>query len=595
MMLRTRVMAGPGAAAVLAIVLAAALTLLYSLEILVPSWRVRPGIPAPVTLRLPPEDVAVTPIRDAPGVTAIASEWETHRIIVARGAVARGGIGAFVQRYEAARRPIQWRGALGLFSIYFLTSLLMFTYLRIFAPSQGRLLRTQIGLFGVVFAIGALTKLTLLFTGLSEYYVPVSIVSLWAALYIERRAALLLNIVLAFLLASFVRFDLTLIAVFLARGFVTALAFRDRKHPRGMIGAGLVGGFAGALMLVACRLLFAGNFGFAEDLNRGLESGLVACLLGGFVSGLGAWLLAEPAQLAFGAVSRAQLVDLSDLDHPVLRKMAAEAPGSWQHARAMANLAEDAAAAIGADAMLTRTGAYYHDLGKTIQPKYFVENLEAGERSPHEDLEPDVSADAIMAHVVGGTKILREAGIPEPVIEFAYTHHGTSVIEFFWHKCLQQGNPKALTADAFRYPGMKPHTRETAILMLIDSIEAASRTIDPPDREKFEEMIQRVIFTKLRQGQLDDAGLTVKDIRVLISSLAETLVKVYHHRVKYPWQQRASVAPTPEPVEKKVVPAPVQAVEETQPAEANGASEQSGDSDAEIEGPRASDPPPEPE
>src|SRR6516164_2040443 len=125
----------------------------------------------------------------------------------------------------------------------------------------------------------------------------------------------------------------------------------------------------------------------------------------------------EGAERALGHVSRDRLLDLTDLEQPLLRKMAAEAPGSWEHARAMANLAEASAAAIGADALLTRVGAYYHDLGKTVQPKYFVENLGPSERSPHEDLEPEISADAIMAHVVMGANILRKGGIPEPVVE----------------------------------------------------------------------------------------------------------------------------------------------------------------------------------
>src|ERR1041384_7522115 len=204
----------------------------------------------------------------------------------------------------------------------------------------------------------------------------------------------------------------------------------------------------------------------------------------------------------------------------------------------MANLAEAAAAAIQSDTLLTRVGAYYHDLGKTVQPKYFVENLTPGERSPHEDLEPDVSADAIMAHVVLGAKLVREGRIPEPVVEFAYTHHGTQLVEYFWHKCLEQGNPKDLTQEHFRYPGMKPQTKETAILMLVDSIEAASRTIDPPDRERFETMIQRVIFTKLKSGQLDESGLTVEDLRTLVTRMTETLVNMHHHRIKYQWQAK---------------------------------------------------------
>jgi putative nucleotidyltransferase with HDIG domain len=266
---------------------------------------------------------------------------------------------------------------------------------------------------------------------------------------------------------------------------------------------------------------------------------------GGVFAGALALLLREPAERLLGAVGRDRLLDLTDLEQPLLQKMAKEAPGSWEHCRAMANLAEAAAAAIGADALLTRAGAYYHDLGKTIQPKYFVENLAPGEQSPHEDLEPDVSADAIMTHVVQGTKILRDGGIPEPVVEFAYTHHGTQVVEYFWHKCLEQGNAKGLTEAAFRYPGMKPRTRETAILMLVDSIEAASRTIDPPEAKKFDEMIQRVIFTKLRSGQLDEAGLSTYDLRQLVTRMSETLVNMFHHRIKYPWQKEAEAKKTP--------------------------------------------------
>jgi hypothetical protein len=163
-----------------------------------------------------------------------------------------------------------------------------------------------------------------------------------------------------------------------------------------------------------------------------------------------------------------------------------------------------------------------------------------GERSPHEELEPEVSADAIMTHVVLGTKILRDGRIPEPVVEFAYTHHGTQVVEFFWHKCKAAGNPRGLTQEYFRYPGMKPQTKETAILMLVDSIEAASRTIFPPEQKKFEEMIQRVVFMKLGSGQLDESGLTIEDLRIVTTRMSTTLVNLYHGRIKYPWQRDAA-------------------------------------------------------
>jgi cyclic-di-AMP phosphodiesterase PgpH len=213
----------------------------------------------------------------------------------------------------------------------------------------------------------------------------------------------------------------------------------------------------------------------------------------------------------------------------------------------MANLAEAAASAIGADGLLTRVGAYYHDLGKTCQAKYFIENLDPGETSPHEGLDPDVSADAIMAHVVEGVRILREGKIPEPVVEFAYTHHGTSIIEYFWHKCLGQGNPKNLNENFFRYPGMRPRTRETAILMLVDAIEAASRTVEP-DREKFEELVTRIFFVKLKQGQLDESGLSLEDLRVMSKRLVDTLCKMHHSRIRYPWQDAQARGQAPLPI-----------------------------------------------
>jgi hypothetical protein len=203
----------------------------------------------------------------------------------------------------------------------------------------------------------------------------------------------------------------------------------------------------------------------------------------------------------------------------------------------MANLAEAAVTAIHGNALLTRVGAYYHDLGKSVQPKYYVENL-GGDPSPHDDLDPDVSADAIMAHVIEGVRILREGGIPEPVVEFAYTHHGTGLIEYFWHKCLKEGNPKDLDEEHFRYPGMRPRSRETAILMLVDAIEAGARTVTPPSREGFETLVQRVIFSKLRQGQLDKSGLSIEEMHIIANQIIDTLCSIYHSRIRYPWQEQ---------------------------------------------------------
>jgi len=539
-MLRTRIRAGTVAGVVLSLVMAAALSAVQSFELFIDSWTPQLGETTAIALRVPYGPRIVrnqhvggsnisyehTRIIIPPG-TLLSEQNQDHRAAVA---------------YESIRRPPRGTRILAYGVIDFTLGMLLTAYLRRFGQNRVRLLRTQIGLFAAMLAMSLVVKLMLLFTGLPEFWVPVAALPLWVSLAFDRRTAFLVSLVLAFVASSFLRFDLLLLTVVLVRGMAASLLFLDRKHPRQMVPAGAMAGLFACGLFTAISVVFEGSFDVASDLSQPGRSMLVANFGGGVVAGALALLIRDAAERLLGAVSRDKLLDLTDLEQPLLQKMAREAPGSWEHSRAMANLAEAAASAVGADALLVRAGAYYHDLGKTVQPKYFVENLSPGEESPHEELEPEVSADAIMAHVVSGAKILREGGIPEPVVEFAYTHHGTQVVEYFWHKCLNAGNPKGLTDEHFRYPGMKPQTKETAILMLVDSIEAASRTIDPPERDKFEEMIQRIIFTKLRNGQLDESGLTVADLRTLVTRMSDTLVNMFHHRIRYPWQDQRRVS-----------------------------------------------------
>ena len=544
-MLRTRVRAGVTAGIVLSVVFAALFTFLDAVDSFVPAWAPHLGQPTAITLRVP-----YSPRITRGGEDSLA--YEHVRVIVPRGTVLRESNddhrAAFA--FESLRRPVRPARLVSYMVIHFALGVMLTTYLRRFGQNRVRLLRTQIGIFVVMFLVVALEKILLLFTGLPEFWAPVAAAPLWIALSFDRRTAFLVNVVLAFVAASLLRYDILLLLVLLVRGMSASVLFFSVKQPKQMLSAGAMAGATSTVLFVAVAIVFEGSFQILHDLSMGLDSTLIACLGGGVFAGLLANLLREPVERLLGHVSRDHLFALADLEQPLLQRMAREAPGSWAHARAMANLAEAAASAIGADALLTRVGAYYHDLGKSTQPKYFVENLSQGERSPHEDLEPDVSADAIMAHVVLGTKILREGGMPEPVVEFCYTHHGTQIVEFFWHKCQEQGNPRALTEDHFRYPGMKPQTKETAILMLVDSIEAASRTIDPPDRAKFETMIQRIFFTKLRSGQLDESGLSLEDCKTLIVRMSDALVNMYHSRIKYPWQQKAEsgAGPAAKPV-----------------------------------------------
>jgi putative nucleotidyltransferase with HDIG domain len=252
------------------------------------------------------------------------------------------------------------------------------------------------------------------------------------------------------------------------------------------------------------------------------------------------WLTRGAADRVIGHVSRDRLVALLDLSHPLLKRMMERAPGSFEHSRAMANLAEQAASSIGADALLTRVGAYYHDLGKSVEPKFFIENLLQGETSAHQGLTPLESAEHILRHVTEGVRILREAGIPEPIVEFSYTHHGSQYVEYFLNQQQKLRPGCVIDRLPFAYPGMRPSTKETAILMLVDSIEAASRTIDSRDPSQIRQLVSQIVFSKLSGGQLDDSGLAAAELKVLTERVVDTLVYANHHRVKYPWQEEST-------------------------------------------------------
>jgi putative nucleotidyltransferase with HDIG domain len=469
------------------------------------------------------------------------TNFATVSEIVPRGTVVDSPqTAALVRLYERDRRPPNLPHMAAHWVVYFLALVMLTTYMRKGHAAPAGLLRTQVGMLflAAVFLVG--NKALLLFTDLTAHLMPIALVPLWTAYYLDRRTGVLMSAVLTLLSASLISYDPIVSVTYFIAAAAGALTMRQRKRMR-LVLSGMTSGLVGATVYVAAKEIFDG-FSPSAELAASWQSGPVATIMAGAASGLLALALEPFTAALLGVVSRSQLMNLTDLDQPLLKKMAAEAPGSWEHSRAMANLAEAAAASIHADALLTRTGAYYHDLGKSCQSKYYVENLEAGERSPHEGLDPDVSADAIMAHVIEGVRILREGGIPEPVVEFAYTHHGTGLIEYFWHKCLKEGNPKGLTEDAFHYPGMRPRTKETAILMLIDAIEAGSRTVNPPSREGFEGLVQRVIFTKLRQGQLDDAGLSLEELRIVGNQITDTLCSIHHTRIKYPWQEKEEQA-----------------------------------------------------
>jgi len=244
----------------------------------------------------------------------------------------------------------------------------------------------------------------------------------------------------------------------------------------------------------------------------------------------------------FSVLTDISLLELGDASHPLLQELVRRAPGTYNHSINVASIAEAAAEAIGGRRLLVRVGAYFHDIGKMLKPGYFVEN-QGAEANRHDALMPAMSTLIIVAHVKDGADLARQHHLPEPVIDFIEQHHGTTLVEYFYRRANQQneGNPDGseIQEDSFRYPGPKPQTRETAVLMLADAVESASRALVEPTPARIEGLVEEIAMKRLLDGQFDECGLTLKQLRIVEDSLIKSLTAVYHGRVKYPDQRTA--------------------------------------------------------
>jgi putative nucleotidyltransferase with HDIG domain len=235
----------------------------------------------------------------------------------------------------------------------------------------------------------------------------------------------------------------------------------------------------------------------------------------------------------FLLLSDTTLLELADTNQPLLRKLAVEAPGSFQHSLQVANLAEEAARVIGANVLLVRTGALYHDIGKIANPMYFIENMVDGE-SPHENLNPKDSSKVILNHVKNGVVLAKNYKIPVQIIDFIRTHHGTSVAYFFFKKFVDQNPDQMHMEKEFAYPGPKPFSKETAVVMMADAVEASSRSLGKYTEETISELVERIIYIQEQDGQYSDVPLTYKDISEIKDVFKKRLSNIYHVRIAYP-------------------------------------------------------------
>lgn len=236
---------------------------------------------------------------------------------------------------------------------------------------------------------------------------------------------------------------------------------------------------------------------------------------------------------AFSITSMIKLLELSNPNHELLKRLLMEAPGTYHHSLMVGNLAEASAEFISANPLLVRVGAYYHDIGKIKRPDYFVEN-QRGFDNPHEKIAPALSALIITSHVREGVELAREAHLPQDITNFIEQHHGTSLAKYFYSRALEEDREGTLSEDSFRYEGPKPQSKEVALVMLADSVEAGVRSLQDPTPDKIRNMVRRIIKDKLNDGQLESCDLTFKDLDVIAVSFCKSLEGLYHKRIEYP-------------------------------------------------------------
>jgi putative nucleotidyltransferase with HDIG domain len=362
------------------------------------------------------------------------------------------------------------------------------------------------------------------------YGIPFTFGALLVALLVDTNLGLLSSIMLATVTGLFYG-SADLSAYCMVGCIVGIYSIRQYKDRAAILKSGLTIGVANLLTLAAIGLLRQTPVGFSDVMTL-----FVLALINGVFGSALASMFLPAMETIFRATTDVRLLELSNLNADLLRRLAVDAPGTYHHSLMLATFAEAAAESIGANPLLVRVGAYYHDIGKLKRPDYYVENQNYG-GNRHEELSPNMSCLIIASHVQDGLHLAKEAGLPPRITEMIPQHHGTRIMAFFYKKALDAaGGDKSKVVEAdFRYPGPRPQSREAAILMMADSIEAASRTLgEAPVPAQIEGMINRVVDAIVADGQFDECDITMRDIASVKASFFKILAGSFHHRIEYP-------------------------------------------------------------
>jgi putative nucleotidyltransferase with HDIG domain len=366
---------------------------------------------------------------------------------------------------------------------------------------------------------------------------PLPAISMLLAILIDAQLAIAVGVLLSVLLAWIAGGSLEVGVIGLVGTMVGSLAVWRKER---MISYFVAGGAVGVAMFVAYLAFFLASR--SDDLSLLTIVGFELLVNGILSSLLAVGSFAVLGRL-FGILTTMQLLELANPTQPLLRRLLMEAPGTYHHSIMVGNLAERAAEVIGADSLLVRVAAYYHDVGKLERPWAFIENQADTLANVHDTLDPVASAQVIAAHVTDGVKLADKYRLPNRVREMIPQHHGTRMISFFYQQAAER-TTETIDADLFTYPGPRPQSREAAILMLSDSTEAAARAARDHSREAIEQLVERIVRQRLEEGQFDDCNLTLRDLTRIKQSFVTLLTGIYHPRIPYPPSSPAR--PTPE-------------------------------------------------
>jgi len=437
-----------------------------------------------------------------------------------------------------------------------LLMMVIIIYLRIFMPEMLADVR-KVALLGTIFVVTI--GLCILCQEINIYLMPVTLGVMLTAVLLKNRLALIVNIALSVICGMVASgangvFTASMFSVMLTSivsGTLSVAIMRKRQQRAALLLAGIAVAASNIASIFAVSLINSST-SLMTDLTWmawAAGSGIMAAVL---CIGL------QPAlEWVFNLVTSAKLLELSNPNQPLIRRLILEASGTYHHSIIVANLSEAAADSIGANGLLARVGAYYHDVGKLKRPLYFKEN-QMGD-NPHDRTDPMVSTAILTAHPRDGVALAQKSRMPKPILDIIEQHHGDTPVIYFYDRCVKQNGAENVDIADFRYAGPRPQTREAAIVMLADTVEAAARALPDPTMEKMDQLIRRLVRSKMDDGQLDDSPLTMKDLDRICKAFLTVLTGVFHHRVEYPKVEIPRKGETP------VVEAPKP---EEQPAEA---------------------------